>query len=352
LLAAVIAIADNNALAQRVQFAQPSRARTVAQPMTQPQPLYQEPPAVLEGTIQPLNPNWDPYGDPMATQPPTLVPPGGNIYAQPDGNFGIKAERLIQQVRLEVTHLTGDGGNDFEVSDFDVSLTGAWQPNPQVAPLLITPGFGLHLWNGPDLDAATGRDLPAAVYDAWLDVGWRPQLTPHLSADLGIRPGIYTDFEFVNSDSFRIKGRALGIYTASPQVQFVGGIVYLDRLDIKLLPAGGVIWTPNDASRLEFLFPRPKLAWRLSNVGNTEWWWFVQGEYGGDSWTIEHETAGRDRIDYNDIRVSLGLEWNSFMGYKGHIEVGYVFNREILYQSGLPKFEPDDTWMLRGGIVY
>lgn len=317
-------------------------------------PVYTQPPAAtLDGTIQPLNPAWDPYSADPGMQTPMLVPPEGNIYTQPDGSFG-QRERLVQQVHLEATHLGGDNGGDVKVTSAEASVTAAFPFSYGVAPLLVTPGFAFHFWDGPDAGAYPGNpDLPAQTYDAYLEFGWRPQLTPRLSLDLGVRPGIYSDFEFFNSDSFRIKGRALGILNASPQFQYVGGIVYLDRMETKLLPAGGVIWTPTEATRWEILFPRPKLSQRLTTVGNTEFWWFVAGEYGGDSWSIERASGMRDRFDYNDLRVSMGLEWTSFPGYRGYFEVGYVFDREVVYESNMPDyFKPDETFMVRGGLNY
>jgi hypothetical protein len=90
----------------------------------------------------------------------------------------------------------------------------------------------------------------------------------------------------------------------------------------------------------------------MAAVGNTKWYWYAAGEYGGGSWTVERQ-AGLDRIDYNDIRVSGGLEWETQTFIRGHVEAGYVFDREIIFVSGNPsEFRPDDTFMIRGGIDF
>ncbi len=84
-----------------------------------------------------------------------------------------------------------------------------------------------------------------------------------------------------------------------------------------------------------------------------ELWWYVGGEYGGGAWTVERVANASDAIDYNDIRVILGLEWILQRGLRGHFEVAYVFDREIIFVGGPPaNFKPDDTVMLRGGITY
>jgi hypothetical protein len=60
-----------------------------------------------------------------------------------------------------------------------------------------------------------------------------------------------------------------------------------------------------------------------------------------------------DRIDYNDIRVSGGIEWETQTFIRGHIEVGYVFDRELVFESGAPpNFSLDDTFMIRGGVDF
>ena len=44
---------------------------------------------------------------------------------------------------------------------------------------------------------------------------------------------------------------------------------------------------------------------------NSNVWGFVEGEYGGNTWTIERTQLGGfgDVVDYNDLRLSLGAEW-------------------------------------------
>lgn len=323
---------------------------------TQTYPLSEgTPSAALEGTIQPVNPGWDPYADPFQQQQaPGLLPQEGNFAVGPDGNFGERT-RVVQQVRLEATHLFGNGGQDLGVTDVETSVTGSLPFAYGVAPLLFTPGFAFHLWDGPQSTAfaPSSPDMPGATYSAYLDVGWRPQITPRFSADLGVRPGLYGDYDFFDSNTLRIKGRALGVFTPNPQFQWVFGVLYLDRENLKLLPAGGLIWSPNECVRWEILFPRPKLAQRLTVVGNTEWWWYVAGEYGGDSWTIRRASGIADYVDYNDFRASLGLEWTTLSSYRGFVELGYVFNRDLDYQSDLPpSISPDDTFMVRGGFSF
>jgi len=216
---------------------------------------------------------------------------------------------------------------------------------------VITPGFSIYWWDGPITQAPAFADFPARTYDAFVDAGWYPVFNPWLSAQIGIRIGAYTDFNTINSNSVRYMGRGLGVVNLTPTLQLVAGVIYLDRLAIKLLPAGGLIWTPNPDARYEFLFPIPKLSRRITTIGNTDLWLYGWGEYGGGSWTIQR-LGFNDQADYNDIRFGAGLETFGYRGLHGFFEVAYVFNREILYRSGAPNFFPSDTIMLRAGLEY
>jgi hypothetical protein len=168
---------------------------------------------------------------------------------------------------------------------------------------------------------------------------------------------VWSDFHAVSGDSLRILGRGLGVVSLSPRLDVHAGVWYLDRNRIKLLPAGGIHWRPNAEWDAFLVFPNPKVRKRFVNIGSSQWWWYFAGEYGGGRWTIERDPAnfpGDDDIDINDIRAIVGLEWETQTQARGHVEVGYVFDREILYHdSGVPgEFNLDDTVMVRLGFDF
>jgi hypothetical protein len=139
--------------------------------------------------------------------------------------------------------------------------------------------------------------------------------------------------------------------------------MYLDRNYIKLLPSGGIVWTPNPDWYFNILFPNPKVAKRLTNTGGTEWWLYCSGDYGGGAWHITRgnpdvvppsPVAGQyDDFDYNDIRVAVGLEFKTYRNFKGMFEVGGAFSRQLYYTSESPaNYYPTNTVFLRGGLAY
>jgi hypothetical protein len=52
------------------------------------------------------------------------------------------------------------------------------------------------------------------------------------------------------------------------------------------------------------------------------------------------------------VRLILGFEAISSNRFRGNFDVGYVFNREILYRNAVQQVKPQDAVMLRMGLQY
>ncbi len=170
--------------------------------------------------------------------------------------------------------------------------------------------------------------------------------------------GVYSDFSKVTAESIRYIGSGLGVVRISPQFQLKAGVFYLDRNLIKILPAGGLVWMPNADTQLDILFPNPKFSRRMTTYHDTEWWIYLRGEYGGNAWTVERVWGlpvdpKFQEVDYNDIRVALGLEFERLTGgLNGMFEAGVAFDRQIYYRSQTEQYDPSTTFFLRGGLAY
>lgn len=313
-------------------------------------PLYSQPPVYN----QPVAPA---FGQPYGTTYGQAAPPatGGtwsDDIGRPDPYQSGEPLRLLQNIRLRhtwVSRLEEEAG--LGINDSELATTAAF---PRflftTQPLYISPGFIFHQWDGP---AGISADLPPRAYSGYVDFDYISNPSYRLGADLHVRTGLYSDFEAFNSRSFRVSGRGLGTYRLTPALQLKAGVEYINRNDLKLLPAGGVLWTPNPQVRFDIYFPKPKLAMYVTTIGYTEIWAYLAGEYGGGAWTIERAAGGDERIDINDIRAIVGTEWQMRNSLKGFVEGGFVFNREVVYVAEpLDSFDPGETFMLRGGIAY
>lgn len=282
--------------------------------------------------------------------------PGTYGFQQSDGGT-TRFRQLLARMRVEHTLLLGDNTIDaFQLNRTEFASTFALPFAGSIeTPLLVTPGFAFNWFDGPQGDPAAmprGPDLPPRVYDAYLDFAFNPRWTQHLGAELGVRTGVYSDFRRFDGDSLRILGRALAVASVTPQFELLAGAVYLDRLRVKLLPAGGVRWRPTPAWDLYLVFPNPKIRRKSFTTGSTEWWCYLAGEYGGGSWTVDRPGLD-DRVDYNDLRLVLGMEWQTTTQATGHLEIGYAFDREFQFDSGQPGvFETDDAVLFRAGIGF
>lgn len=316
----------------------------------------------------PLNPA--PLGSATANDPyfrgsPYSTPYGSSAqaYSYSGTGYGNQAngygnpppyQRLFQDTGLRATYLHGSRADDLQMTEVEASTT-AYLANFLGVPngLRVTPGFAFHWTDGPQ--GAAFPDVPGRLYSGYLDFGFAPQFNPRLSAELSARVGIYTDFEAFNEDSIRLLGTAVGVYQTTPTVALKLGAAYIDRVRVKLLPAGGILWTPNPQTRWDIFFPAPKLSNYWTTIGNQQVWWYIGGEYGGGSWSIERvdQPPRNDRIDINDIRFYAGVEWWNVNRYYGFLELGYVFDREVVfYRQPGDSENLDDTFMVRGGVSW
>jgi hypothetical protein len=333
----------------------PSMIPNTTPPSLFPTPLFGQPQGGVYGS------QVNPYGSgnmvaPGATNPyGTWNPQGSLVTAVPAAEPFV---RLFQGPRFRHTWVyDGDDPNSLQIHDSDVSLAFVI-PNFlfSTQPLYILPSFSLHLWDGPRAPATA--DLPSKAYSAYIDTGWQSDPLRIVGAEVGVRVGVFTDFDTYNEDSLRIMGRALGRLRLTPTATLKGGIVYLDRNRLEWLPAGGLLWQPNPMTRFDIFFPEPKLSHYLSTLGTHDAWWYLGGYYGGGSWTVRRANGTSDSIDINDIRVMLGIEWGRNDQLRegrrvGFFEVGYVFDRELIYKrSPADNLDLRDTFMIRAGLGY
>ncbi|GIX03102.1 MAG: hypothetical protein KatS3mg113_0108 [Planctomycetaceae bacterium] len=226
---------------------------------------------------------------------------------------------------------------------------------------MLTPGFAAHWLDGP-----SQPDLPPVLYDQWVEIRWLKQINALWMLDLVVTPGWYTDWDNTSSAGFRLQGRALGLWQASPAWQLAVGFVYLDRDDISALPAAGAIWSPHADWKLEFLFPRPRLMYRWHADEQQETWLWLGGELGGGTWAIVRPPLSapglgplppgvsttepfRDVLTYSVLRLLVGWERKHKRGFSPRLEAGFNFNRSLEFRSGIGNTDLDVTAVLRLG---
>ncbi|MFT5526594.1 MAG: hypothetical protein ACI9HK_004571 [Pirellulaceae bacterium] len=259
-----------------------------------------------------------------------------------------KENSFFQKSGLTMTWLDRGHPEGYGITEFDIFATFAVPLPSKDSPLLITPRFDVRFLNGPN-----APDVPARLHEAYVDFTWYPRLNDRWMFILGVAPSVYSDFQQDDSDAFRITGKGLARYEWIPgQLELIMGVLYLNRDDVTVLAAGGLIWMPHADARYELLFPTPKLSRRIVVGSDYEDWLYFKGEFGGNTWSIERTTATNDRLTLRDYRLIIGLERKRDGGAGRILEVGYVFSRAAEYGSATPDIEPDNTILLRYGFFF
>jgi hypothetical protein len=143
------------------------------------------------------------------------------------------------------------------------------------------------------------------------------------------------------------------VYSWSAQLKIAAGVAYWGRLNANLVPAGGIIWVPNEDTRFELIAPKPRIAYRVFCDPCCERWAYIAGEFGGGQWAIEQAGGVDNILDYSDYRVMLGIERKSLdLGWNGFAEIGFVFGRQLEYEHALPDQNLPTTLMARLGLSY
>ena len=240
------------------------------------------------------------------TTPPSLYPNGSNWTTPIPWTTTTATRFLTPRIRYSWVD-GGTAADNLGINDFDFSVVAAF-PNFlfSTQPLYVAPSFSLHLWQGPFEPVG---ELPPQAYSGFLDFGWSTDPSKPIGGDIGFRPGVFTDFNTYNKYSWRFMGQGMFRIQATPPSIYVAAWFTSIATIMKLLPAFGVLWTPNAQTRFDIFFPRPMLSQYLTTAGNHDLWWYIGAEYGGGAWTIEEEAGTTNRVDINDIRVSLGLEF-------------------------------------------
>jgi hypothetical protein len=287
----------------------------------------------------------------------TRLPPTAELYSLEDTDFlgpefldpsAPSLENMdddLPGTQTSVAWLAAGGKSGFGTLDIDVNHSWLFGYD-EWPPLTITPGLGVHLWSGP-----IHIDLPPRVYDAYLDLQWRPIERENWGLSVGLTPGLYGDFENFNGKTFQLTGWILGNYQLSENSLLVGGAAYVRQLNQSLLPIGGIIWTPTDDWRLELIVPTPKISRRILQADSSSMWCYVAGQYGGGSWAIADTTDSNVLLAYSDLRLLLGIESFQSNGLQYSLDVGYVFARNLSVDD-VSIFDPQDTVLLQASLAY
>jgi hypothetical protein len=286
-----------------------------------------------------------PPGEPL--YPGTTEPSLRQSLTPPDARDG-----FFQKVRLTADVVPQFAYDNLGWTDLGAELVTALPFFTRENPIIITPSYELHI-----LDRPIGFDLPPTLHDAAIDFHIFRVFGNHWITDFAVQPGLYADdHSFGSSNALRFTGRALAIYAPTIDVKYVLGVTYIDGGWSKIVPVAGVIYKPNDDTEYQFVFPTPRISWRLpwTNIpGKDERWMYLSVEYANQAWAFKQSDGDADVLAYRDYRVILGLERRIGGGLSHKLEIGYVFNRDMKIASiSGNDISMDNSLIARVGVSY
>jgi len=287
-----------------------------------------------------------------AIVPSTPIAPGqgplfDDLGSEWDEQRRSPADRFWYARSISTAWLPKNGGDGFGTTDIPIATSFAPVWFDDLPALLITPGFGFHFWQAPD-----ALELPSTVFDAYVDIAWRTPVTERFGFGFGLTPGVYGDYRQSSPKAFQLTGWGLVDYKLTNTWTVVAGAAVVRQLDMRVLPVGGLIWTPNADNRLELLVPRSRYVRKVRSFdGGGGAWLYSAFQFGGGSWAVTLPDDTTALVTISDLRAILGLEWFRSRSVAGVAEVGYVFARTIS-ANRVPEFNPNDTIMLSAGATF
>lgn len=211
----------------------------------------------------------------------------------------------------------------------------------------IGPQFGAHFLGSGGLP-----DVPEHLYDASVELTAGLPLGDDWILAGAVSPGVFSDFAGNSGDSFRLPLRLMAFYTWSDTLTLGGGLLYLDRKDVSLLPLVGLSYKPNDHFNADLWFPRPKVSWRYLHRPDLERWVYIVGEFGGGSWGIQRDDGVANVFSYRDYRAMVGVEQRQESGFNWFGEAGLIFNRSYEFDRANFEQELDNTVAMQFGVRF
>ena len=255
--------------------------------------------------------------------------PKADLYELASGKF-----KVYRSDESMISFMPG-GGDQFGWLSFESS--NYLHRNEKSGP---TANVNFHLLSGP-----RSIDLPARLYDFELGYQSRSSLSDLFSYEWSAMVGAYSDFEGSAREGVRFPAHAVGMFHPGPRADWVVGVDYLGRDDVKVLPVAGFCWhdpaTPH--LRYQMIFPRPRIDLTLSSEVRL----YIAGLFGGGTWQIEFPDSSNDVLTYRDYKLVTGIEQMSDDGSLTSWELGWVFGRKIEFRGRPEELDMDDAFVLR-----
>jgi hypothetical protein len=216
------------------------------------------------------------------------------------------------------------------VQHFGVSFSSRHQVN-EASTLLYGVAYQTH-----ELDASGPLPLPDRLAELSLNLGWQQRLSPQWSIAVFARPGLYSDFEQLDSDSLNLPVLALANYAVSRDLIWSFGLTANPFSDNPVIPIVGVRWNFAPQWMFNVGFPQSGFTWKPTEQLALR----AGARFQGGSFRITENLGtpapgiarlANTFVDYREVRVGAGLDYELGDRFTLSFDLGVVTDRKFDY---------------------
>ncbi len=198
--------------------------------------------------------------------------------------------------------------------------------------------------------------LPSDLYGWSLNFGILFQPHPEWRFLLQARPGLYSDFRDISWSDFNVPILIGGEYLMNKNFTWIFGLSLDFQREFPVIPGLGFNWKFAEGWTLEFIAPKPRVVWKISDQLSA----YVFGEYRGGSFRVS-ETFGSGYgkpelnntvINLREFNAGLGGELRLSNNTSGFAEAGVTIARLWLYNRAGLQYASDPGPFFRVGIRF
>lgn len=333
----------------------------------QPCPSCQQGMGAPSGMMGPgYGPTPLPYGSPSGMMNPGMVQPQFPYTSltpdvtmsptTPNGPLPNRYNSWIQRYEvgdLPATRSGTDGYGRFGVFEFDAAWKYITPVYPYPAIFSFTQQYDLRLWNGPDAPLNQTVNLPGAVHRIGWDFELKTDSGSPWNAVVAFNPSINSDFaESLSWAAWNWDGRAALLFTQSPQLTYVFGFNYWDRVNQQVIPWVGAIYRPNQYWQWDLVFPQLRVSTYMWDEFGFRTSLYARAEYHSEAYEIKNTDNGlRDKVEIDDWRALVGFNKDhGDMAY--FLEAGWIFGRSMIFKNNPQNVNITSGFIVRAGLRF
>ena len=165
-------------------------------------------------------------------------------------------------------------------------------------------------------------NLPDALLEAGLDVGYNVRFDNGWSWEIRAAPGVYSD---VVSPTFGIPLTLNSYFAVDPALSFQIGATYRHNWAVPVVPNVGVAWQPVEEIRIEAGLPKSRVTlfgnYAISPFATFEWRSVTYGMSGKDG-------APKD-LTFEDMVMTAGVSVSPLLTWSISAEIGMFMHRHL-----------------------